>query len=65
MESRVDKIDGFLCVIWPSLNGTKSGQHRRVSLCKLAVFECKESGQNRRVPLCKLAIFEWKERWTT
>jgi hypothetical protein len=47
------------------LNGIKSGQNRRVSLCNLAIFELNESGQNRRVSLCKLAIFQLNEMWTT
>ena len=61
----MDNIGGFLCVIWPSLNGKKGGKHRRVSLLKLAIFEWNESEQNRQISLCKLAVFELKEMWTT
>ena len=39
---KVGKIGGFPCVSWPSLNGKKGGQHRQVSLGKLAVFEWNE-----------------------
>ena len=41
----MDNIDRFPSVSWPSLNGTKGGKHRRVSLCKFVVFEWNESGK--------------------